>query len=187
MPLPAYDHPPVDRAAIISVVKAEHFRPGGAFVRTTTLSAVPVRFKRSGQRTNTARRQLSIERARLSSLCGAAREEIDRYASFTSGWDGYDADPITPIAIDVARTLIEALSALPAAARLTDIIPGPAPDGSLDLELRTPRRRLMITMYGSNSPDVLEVNTLRAYGDVREEKSDIEPDTLVDDLRWVMA
>jgi hypothetical protein len=187
MPLPVYDRPPIDPAAIVSVIEAERLNPHGELLRTVVPSAGAIRYQRRQQRTNAARESLSLARAREASLRAAAREELDRYASFTNGWDGYDGDPIAPVAIDVARILIDTLPVIGNAARLTDIIPGPAPDGSLDLELRTPSRRLMITIYGGESPNVLEIRTLRSYGDVREEKSDIGADALVADLRWVLA
>lgn len=187
MPLPVYDRPPIDPAAIVSVIEAERLRPHTALSHMSTFSAAAVRYQRRQKRTNAARQQLSIERARQSSLRAAARVELDRYATFTSGWDGYGGDPIAPIALKVARLLVDAVAAFDSASRLTDIIPGPAPDGSLDLEFRAASRRLMITIYGGESPAVLEMRTLRSHGDLREEKSDIDADALVEDLRWVLA
>lgn len=187
MPLPVYDRPPIDPAAIVSFIEAERLRPHAELLRTAVPSAAGVRYQRRQQRTNAARQKLSLEHARESSLRAASREELDRYATFVRGWDGYDGDPISPVALNVARLLIDALPAFGNAGRLTDIIPGPAPDGSLDLEFRTASRRLVITIYGRESPDVLEIRTLRSHGDLREEKSDIDPDALVADLRWVLA
>jgi hypothetical protein len=187
MPLPVYDRPPIDPAAIVSFIDAERLRRGGELARTATPSSAAVRDQRRHHRTNAARPRLSIEHARLSSLCAAAREELDRYATFSPAWDGYDAEPIAPVSLRVARLLIDRLPAFGDAARLTDIIPGPAPDGSLDLELRTASRRLMITIYEGESPDVLEIRTIRWHDDLREEKSDLDPDALVGDLRWVLA
>lgn len=187
MPLPVYDRPPIDAAAIVSFIEAERLRPHGELLRTAVPSAAAVRYQRRQQRTNAARQNLSLERARESSLRAAAREELDRYAAFVRGWDGYDGDPVAPVALKVARLLIDALPAFGNAAWLTDIIPGPAADGSLDLELRTASRRLIITIYGGESPNVLEIRTLRSHGDLREEKSDIDPDALVEDLHWILA
>lgn len=187
MPLPVYDRPPIDPAAIVSFIEAERLRPNAELLRTAIPSAAAVRFQRRQQRTNGARQKLSLERARESSLRAAAREELDRYATFVRGWDGYDGDPIAPVTLKVARVLIDALPAFGNSGLPTDIIPGPAPDGSLDLEFRTASRRLMITIYGGEPPNVLEIRTLRSHGDVREEKSDLDPDALVADLRWVLA
>jgi hypothetical protein len=187
MPLPVYDRPPIDPAAIVSFIEAERLRPHAELLRTAIPSPSAVRYQRRQQRTNAARQKLSLERARESSLRAAAREEMERYATFIRGWDGYDGDPIAPVALKVARLLIDALPAFGHAAKLTDIIPGPAPDGSLDLELRTASRRLMITIYGGESPNVLEIRTLRSHENLREEKSDLDADALVADLRWILA
>lgn len=187
MPLPAYDRPPIDPAAIVSFIEKERYRTDAEFLRTATPSPYAIRYERRKQRTNAARQRLSIERARESSLRAAAREELERYAAFTRGWDGYDSDPIAPVALKVARVLLDALPGLGNSAKLTDIIPGPAPDGSLDLEFRTTSRRLLLTIYEGASPNVLEIRTLRSQGDFREEKGDLDADTLVADLRWVLA
>lgn len=186
MPVPAYDRPPIDRAAIVSFIETERFRTHAQLSRTVTPSGAAVRYQRR-ERTNDARQQMSIERARQGSLRAATREELDRYATFTSGWDGYDGEPIAVSALKMARLLVDAVPALGDAARLTDIIPGPAPDGSLDIEFRTTSRRLMITIYGGEAPDAVEIRTLRAHGDLRETKSDIDANALVADLRWVLA
>ncbi|MDQ3280221.1 MAG: hypothetical protein M3Q69_02280 [Acidobacteriota bacterium] len=187
MPLPVYDRPPIDPAAIVSFIDKERHRPNAELLRTVTPSPYAIRYERRQQRTNAARQKLSLERAREASLRATAREELERYATFVQGWDGYDGDAISPVALNVARLLVDALPGLGNAAKLTDIIPGPAPDGSLDLEFRTASRRLMLTIYGGESPNVLEIRTLRSQGDLREEKSDLDADTLVADLRWVLA
>jgi hypothetical protein len=185
--LPVYDRPPIDAAAIVSFIEAERVRPHAELLRTAVPSPSAVRYQRRQQRTNAARQKLSLERAREASLRAAAREELDRYAAFIRGWDGYDGDPIAPVPLKLARLLIDAIPAFGETTKLTDIIPGPAPDGSLDLELRTPSRRLVITIYEGESPNVLEIRTSRSHGDTREEKRDIDPDALVADLRWVLA
>lgn len=185
--LPVYDRPPVDPAAIVSFIEAERLRPRAELFGTAVPSHSAVRYQRRQQRTNAARQKLSLERAREASLRAAAREELERYATFIRGWDGYDGDPIAPVALKFARFLVDVIPAFGKATKLTDIIPGPAPDGSLDLEFRTPSRRLMITLYEGGSPNVLEIRTLRSHGDVREEKSDLDADALVTDLRWVLA
>lgn len=187
MPLPVYDRPPFDQAAIVSSIEKERHRTNNELLQTATPSTHAIRYERRQQRTNAARQRLSLERAREVSLRAAAREELERYATFTSGWDGYDGDPISPVALNAAFLFIETLPDFGNAARLTDIVPGPAPDGSLDLEFRTASRRLMLTIYGGKPPNVLEIRTLRSQGDLREEKSDIDADTLVADLRWVLA
>jgi hypothetical protein len=131
---------------------------------------------------------LSIARARLSSICVAATDELDRYSHLANGWDGYNGEPISPLAIELASGIVAFLAQNELAQqRLTDIIPGPARDGSLDLELRGKTRRLIITIYPCDLPDHVEIRTFRTDGVVSEEKGDIAVDALVADLRWLLA
>lgn len=184
MPLLISDRPPTNQAAIVSLLEKESTNI--ELRSTVNPSRYAIRRNTRQHRTNAPRQRLSLEHARGASLRAAAWDELERYTTFARGWDGYDGDPISPVALKFARLLIGALPRCDAA-KLTDIIPGPAPDGSLDLEFRTASRRLMLTMYGGKAPDVLEVRTLRCQGDLREEKSDIDGDTLVADLRWLLA
>jgi hypothetical protein len=130
---------------------------------------------------------LSIARARLQGLVSQATAELERYSHFAAGWDGYSGEPISPVAIKTAEYLIEAVAAMTGGQLLTDIVPGPAPDGSLDLELRTEKRRLIVTIYPGNGPNEIEIRTFRTDGVASEEKNDLGPDALVGDTRWLLA
>jgi hypothetical protein len=132
---------------------------------------------------------LSIAQARIASIVAEAISELDKYSRFASGWDGYSGEPIAPAALDSARQLIEALSQAPPiiAQKVTEVIPGPAPDGSLDVELRADKRRLIITMYPAANGAGLDLRTFRTDGVTSKENSDLELDALVSDIRWLLA
>jgi len=113
---------------------------------------------------------------------------LEGYSRLPAGWDGYDGEPISPIAIRIASAIIESLGRFGSLEhKLTDIIPGPASDGSLDLEFRTEIRRLIITIYPGKDPGSVEVRTFRTDSVTSEEKCDLEPETLGADLRWLLA
>jgi hypothetical protein len=113
--------------------------------------------------------------------------DLERYSRFAAGWDGYAGDPISPVAITAAEQLTLAVAAMKGAQRLTDIIPGPAPDGSLDIELRTEKRRLIVTIYPGSAPNDIEIRTFRTDSVTSEEKNDLGADALVADIRWLLA
>ena len=108
--------------------------------------------------------------------------DLERYSRFAAGWDGYAGDPISPVAITAAEQLTLAVAAMNGAQRLTDIIPGPAPDGSLDIELRTEKRRLIVTIYPSSAPNGIEIRTFRTDSVTSVEKNDLGADALVADM-----
>jgi hypothetical protein len=130
---------------------------------------------------------LSIPRSRLLSLVSQGIEELERYSRFEAGWDGYSGEPISPVAIAAAENLVETLADMKGGHQLIDIIPGPAPDGSLDLELRTEKRRLIVTIYPGNEPNDIEIRTFRTDSVTSEEKNDLGADALVGDIRWLLA
>lgn len=185
MPVLAYDRPPMSTAAIVAKMNDTGIRHGCDLPLTASLSSGGVRVRASKHRTN-ATRDFSIGTARVMSMCTSALAELDRYGTFVKGWDGYDGEPIAPAALDLAVTLTRAI-ALTGNHRVTDIIPGPASDGSLDLEIRAGARSLIITMHEDAPSEVLELRTFRSDGEVTEEKADIDTNALVRDLRWIMA
>jgi hypothetical protein len=62
--------------------------------------------------------------------------QIDRYATFGRGWDGYDGEPFDPDTIRLARLTVHALGvALAVSGEAVEIIPAPASDGTIDIEV----------------------------------------------------
>lgn len=172
-------------AAIMSSVSESDLRQRSRFPITTSPSAA-VRPDMLTYKTNVAP-DLSLSTARVTSMCKSAAEELQRYAAFAHGWDGYDAEPIAPIAIELAQALVAGFERSGFAGQITDIIPGPAPDGSLDLELRTHDRSLIITIYPGEAEGSLSLRTYRSAAQSAQEKLNVDTTSLVADLRWILG
>lgn len=189
MLVPACDRPPeMSPFAIVESVRTETFH-SGLFTPTGGTSRAPrggVRSPRVRNLTNAAP-DLSITRAKESSVTSATLIELEKYSRFLRGWDGYDGEPIAQIAIDLAKGIVEALRLGGMTSRLTEIIPGPASDGSLDLEFRTDSRSLTLTIYPGADHEGFEIRTFRVSGAETEEKDNIEQAVLVADLRWLLS
>lgn len=77
----------------------------------------------------------------------SARQELRRYGGFDRGWDGYDGLPFPQEVLAAAN---EALSVCEAAFRdisavPEEVTPGPASDGTVDVEVAYAPRRLILT------------------------------------------
>lgn len=186
MPVPVCDRPRFPADAVVAFVQEQAF-PTLHLGETIQIPTTAIRANARPHFTNRTP-DLSIARAKIAFIAAEATSELDRYSRFVAGWDGYDGEPITPIVLDFARTLIETLAQVPVIAqKVTEIIPGPAPDGSLDVELRTDKRRLIITMYPAPDGAALELRTFRTDGVTSKENPNLEFDALVPDLRWLLA
>lgn len=188
MPAFAADRPPLDTYALVCSIAKDAFKPGG-FDRGKTGRASrrgTIRTPKSRRVTNNAP-DLSIARVNAASIISAATEDLERYSRFSRGWDGYDGEPIAPAAIRVAQAIVEALRSGRAMNTLTDVIPGPASDGSLDLELRAAERHLTITIYPASDPELVELRTFRSTGTEVKERHVVEQEALVADLRWLLS
>jgi hypothetical protein len=186
MPVPVCDRPRFPPDAIVAFVQEQAF----PVLRIGETIQMPTAAIREHVRPHSTNRtpDLSIARAKIALIAAEAISELDRYSRFGAGWDGYNGEPIALAALDFARTLIEALTQAPVIARkVTEIIPGPAPDGSLDVELRTDKRRLIITMYPAPDGSGLELRTFRTDGVTSKENPNLELDALVPELRWLLA
>ncbi|MBI4677401.1 MAG: hypothetical protein HY748_07440 [Elusimicrobia bacterium] len=78
-----------------------------------------------------------------------AETDLNRYQQFAFGWDGYFGETFGPILIQSAKQLICAVSdyfigidTVP-----QEILPGPASDGSVDIEISCRGRRIIFTLY----------------------------------------
>lgn len=101
-----------------------------------------------------------------------AIRDVQRYAAFQRGWDGYDAEPISQDTIRRAVSVIELLSALGA----TDIDPSPISDGRIDVEGTVRGYSILVTV----PCDGLELfsyrladDLVRALGAAAESRSDL--------------
>jgi len=186
MPIPVCDRPPTRSVAIFQRVQDRSVPFDLLRQSTAQTPQVGIRVEPRHSLTTNASPDRSIAKARLSGLVAAANAELAQCSTLSQGWDGYSGEPIAPIAIKAAGLLIAALGRMDPSQRLTDIVVGPAPDGSLDLELRTDKRRLIVTIYSAGDND-LEVRTFRADSLTSEENHNVEADALVADVRWLLA
>lgn len=95
----------------------------------------------------------SLRAASAERVCQEAISELNSYLEFEVGWDGYDGVPFDES--DVARAIeivSISLGAMRRSERVLDrIVPGPASDGSLDLELVFENGSLIFTIQPHDS------------------------------------
>lgn len=104
-----------------------------------------------------------------SSVALAAREaaqaklELERYANFPHGWDGYRGRPFDATLIGEAIALVaSAAAAFSVASAVVEIVPGPASDGTVDVEFIFGARRVLVTFDpDSDNVDVLATESGR--------------------------
>lgn len=86
--------------------------------------------------------------ARTAAAAALAVRDLDRYATFPRGWDGYDGEVLQPGAIRRAVAVVQALaeSFLDAQTEPSEITPGPISDGRVDVEAACDGRRLIVTL-----------------------------------------
>jgi hypothetical protein len=99
-------------------------------------------------------------------LLDAAKAELRGYLTFTEGWDGYRGKTFTATLIEEACQLAEKF-ADQMGDKLTDMVPGPASDGSVDVEFRVGERQsLIVTLYDNENPVYFLVNLFQREDDV---------------------
>lgn len=93
--------------------------------------------------------------------------ELDRYGEYTRGWDGYDGEEFTKDIIDrvssVARFIVSFFRFVDVTP--DEIVPGPASDGSVDLEVALGKKHLTLTF--SPDCDMVEHYTASYSGSTR--------------------
>jgi hypothetical protein len=94
----------------------------------------------------------SATEALLDRLTSEATSELERYSRYPRGWDGYDGEPFSKGLLTIANNLTNYIAAYFSAAEAQPdlLVPGPASDGSLDLEVRHQGKRLILTLYPEN-------------------------------------
>jgi hypothetical protein len=128
----------------------------------------------------------SIAAARLEQMKSAAVAELERYARYRRGWDGYSGEPFARKLIDDSIRIIRVAAAFFAEAGVlpTELTTGPASDGSLDIEIRTESKRLILTLY----PNSREVYVYREDdGNASEEVRSFSRPLLVEQLLWLVS
>jgi hypothetical protein len=117
----------------------------------------------------------SISNTRTEAMARAAGEDLVRYLSFDSGWDGYDGLTFNIETVTKARVIIQrAVEGLLGCGLVpSEITPGPASDGSVDVEIVVSQRTLIFTL------DRDDTTTVRVYASSGDQVTERE-DTLED-------
>jgi hypothetical protein len=102
--------------------------------------------------------------------------EVSRYATYTRGWDGYQADAfqgnVLNAAIDILRSVEVYLKEIQTSPDL--MTTGPASDGSLDIELRVAPKTLFFTIYPDSELHVTAIDQEQTIErSVRREESSL--------------
>jgi hypothetical protein len=123
----------------------------------------------------------SLIEARIRSSFATANRELERYALYPPGWDGYRANPF---ADDVLKNAAGILEYGQKVFEGTGIMPelvttGPASDGSVDVEFRVGSRRLMMTLYPREN--LVRIN----HGGERNDEAPLGGPTLERWIGWV--
>lgn len=113
-----------------------------------------------------------------------AVEELQEYLSLPEGWDGYRGKCFDPSLIKAAQRIVRFIASFfeDQGVAPTEITPGPASDGSLDVEVSFSQKRLIFTLeMGSNN--------IRTYIEDRlgnsEEDFQFSPSVLERKLAWL--
>lgn len=128
----------------------------------------------------------SLTEATRDHIASRAIDRLHRYSKLHYGWDGYSGRTFGERIIEKAVQLVRLATHI-AAARDTSfdaIVPGPAGDGSVDIEFRNEGKTLILIMY----PDVVEVEI---YSEDADQTMDHRvPDgspALVAHLAWIVG
>ena len=91
----------------------------------------------------------SIQKATIDKIFQDAECELEEYSEYQVGWDGYNGIPFSKEVLhaaseilSIAKTVFERELASP-----REIMPGPASDGSVDLEIRFVDKIARFTIY----------------------------------------
>lgn len=94
---------------------------------------------------------------RLDRMREEVHHELDTYSRYGPGWDGYDGLSFEPrflsVVSDVADRLVQSFRV--AHSVPTDVEPGPASDGSVDIECAVGPRRLFMTFYPDSPNQII--------------------------------
>ncbi|OGQ77411.1 MAG: hypothetical protein A2289_25250 [Deltaproteobacteria bacterium RIFOXYA12_FULL_58_15] len=112
--------------------------------------------------------------------------DLDRYARFPPGWDGYDGVTFDAQLVSVVQRvakwtadLFRTLDVVP-----SEMTPGPASDGSLDLEIAYQGKRLILTFY----PETDRVGVYCENGaDAEEAQTTLDSSGLARWLSWLVG
>ncbi len=118
----------------------------------------------------------------LEKMIDKAKSDLIEYMSFSMGWDGYNGKPISLTNISAAQEIMDILYEYFANSRFlpTEITPGPVADGSIDIEIASGDKCLII-----NVADSSDLGIYKEHGQFSDEyKRDISWQSLAEELTW---
>ncbi len=119
-------------------------------------------------------------------IASRAIEELQRYGRFRAGWDGYRGRPFSKLLISQGVDIVKHATILSRVrdASLDAIIPGPASDGSIDVEFKRGDKTLAITMY----PEATDAEVHRGVrGDETHHVVPNDTFAMVHELAWLFS
>jgi hypothetical protein len=128
---------------------------------------------------------VSITDARIRSAFESAEKELGRYKRYHYRWDGYQAEPFSQDVLGRAAAILgysqdEFLNAGVIPAMVTT---GPAPDGSVDVELQVAEKRLLMTLYPEQ--EQVKLSSFEHDEVVDEHGAAIGEKTVADWIAWL--
>ena len=101
----------------------------------------------------------SLTDAQISSAFEGAQRELDRYKQYRARWDGYRAIPFDNAVLTEASSILDysQMAFLSAGVVPNLLTTGPASDGSIDVEMKSGEKRLLMTIYPGE-------NNVKVYG-----------------------
>ncbi len=127
---------------------------------------------------------VSLTGERIRSAFENAEKELVRYEGYLPRWDGYHAEQFSLDVLGRAAAVLfysqcEFLSAGVIPALVTT---GPAPDGSVDVELQVANKRLLMTLYPEQ--EQMKLSSFE-HEEVRENDGPIGEKTVGDWIAWL--
>lgn len=139
-----------------------------------------------GKSTTLSHEAPSSARARVLSLAQKAVNDLQYYRTLPPRWDGYRGKTFDPRFINLCQAVVSQVFQYCASNEKApaEITPGPAGDGSMDIEVVSGEKRLVLTFY----PDSADVNVYKdsAQGD-NERTEGIKALGLEEKLSWLFS
>jgi len=128
----------------------------------------------------------SLTVAEIERLGQLADEELRRYLTFEPAWDGYDGLTFNEQAIDRARQVVQLATVFFVDVKMVpdEITPGPASDGSVDVEFSACGRTLIFTFDREQFPARVYA---REGQSTHDREDDLQDATVVRWLGWLVG
>lgn len=126
----------------------------------------------------------STNTAKIEWLAKKAKDELNEYLTFPNGWDGYHGEKFEKDLINEIKNMLYSIELFFKQEKIvpSEITPGPASDGSIDLEICCGRKCLILTLYPNDN--VIKIYSEDMQGS-REEEFFIKEFDLGSKLLWL--